>query len=118
MHDFYSDDPHHLPFVKNDILALVKQEETGWWAAMRSDAEIGWIPKAFVERISEEMADKLQTTQKDLRVYEYQAEKMYVSDPSQRIYEVLGPAAPTPSATHNRRRNVGYLSLSQQLLPL
>lgn len=54
MFDFESDDPHHLPFTRNEILTVVKMEESGWWAAMRPNEDrLGWIPSSFVERLTE-----------------------------------------------------------------
>ncbi|KAL4067305.1 SH3 domain-containing protein [Scleroderma yunnanense] len=48
--DFESSDPDQLSFNKDEVLTVVKQEESGWWAAMRSDGDrIGWIPSSFVE---------------------------------------------------------------------
>lgn len=82
MHDFQSDDPSHLPFHKNEILDIIRQEDTGWWAAMRSGGDtIGWVPKAFVNPLSDEMARRLRNVREGLRVYEYEAEQLYVSAP-------------------------------------
>lgn len=54
MFDFESDDPDHLSFTRNEILTVVKMEESGWWAAMRPDGDrLGWIPSSFVERLTE-----------------------------------------------------------------
>ncbi|KAG1771268.1 hypothetical protein EDD22DRAFT_1030124 [Suillus occidentalis] len=52
--DFESDDPDHLSFTRNEILTVVKMEESGWWAAMRPEGDrLGWIPGSFVERLTE-----------------------------------------------------------------
>ena len=49
MHDFESSDPIHLPFHKDEVLTIIKQEHSGWWAAMRPQGDyIGWIPGSFV----------------------------------------------------------------------
>ncbi|KAG8219409.1 hypothetical protein J3R82DRAFT_331, partial [Butyriboletus roseoflavus] len=49
MHDFESSDPVHLPFHKDEVLTIIKQEHSGWWAAMRPQGDrIGWIPGSFV----------------------------------------------------------------------
>ena len=46
LHDYSSDDPTHLPFNRNEILEIVAQEETGWWAAMRPGGDkVGWISR-------------------------------------------------------------------------
>ncbi|KAJ7612360.1 hypothetical protein DFH06DRAFT_1308148 [Mycena polygramma] len=78
MYDYKSTDPDHLEFVKNEILEIVEQQKDGWWAAMRRGGDvIGWIPQAFVEPLSEEMAKKLWNIRQELRVYEYDAEQLY-----------------------------------------
>lgn len=83
LHDFLSDDPVHLSFSKNEILDVIKQEGSGWWAAMRRGGDIiGWIPQAFVRPLTEEMTEKLWNVREELRVYEYEAEQLYeVSEP-------------------------------------
>lgn len=46
LHDYLSDDPTHLPFTRNEILEIVAQENTGWWAAMRPGEDtVGWISR-------------------------------------------------------------------------
>lgn len=52
LYDFDSPDPDHLSFKEGDILQVVKQEQTGWWAAARNDGvEVGWIPASYVRII-------------------------------------------------------------------
>ncbi|KAJ7755059.1 ras guanine nucleotide exchange factor domain-containing protein [Mycena maculata] len=83
MYDFQSTDSDHLPFRKNEILEVVKKEDTGWWAAMRRGGDaIGWIPQAFVNPLSEEMTEKLWNVREELRVYEYDAEQLYNGAPT------------------------------------
>lgn len=54
MFDFESPDSDQLSFNKDEVLTVIKQEESGWWAAMRSDGDrIGWIPSSFVEPLPE-----------------------------------------------------------------
>lgn len=49
MHDFESSDPIHLPFYKDEVLIIIQQKHSGWWAAMRPQGDcIGWIPGSFV----------------------------------------------------------------------
>lgn len=82
MHDFRSNDPGVLGFRRNEILDIVRREETGWWAAMRAGGDvIGWIPQAFVKPLTKEMADRLRNVHEELRVYEYEAEQLYNSAP-------------------------------------
>lgn len=46
LHDYTSDDPSHLSFTRNEILEIVQQEETGWWAALRlEENHVGWISR-------------------------------------------------------------------------
>jgi len=89
LHDFESNDPDHLSFGKNEILYVVKQEETGWWAAVRqSGIQVGWIPSAFVAELEGNELDKLQKVRFDLRVYEYDAERLYNSAPISQLYNM------------------------------
>lgn len=69
MYDFDAEDPDQLSFRKNDVLDVVKREETGWWAAARpGDDRVGWIPSSFVEPISETVAHKLRSSCKETGV--------------------------------------------------
>jgi son of sevenless-like protein len=55
--DYWSDDPDHLSFRKGDFLDIVKQEETGWWAAMRPGGNrVGWIPCGYVQTLADDTA--------------------------------------------------------------
>ncbi|KAG6842406.1 hypothetical protein C0991_007536 [Blastosporella zonata] len=118
MHDWSSDDPDHLNFTQNEILDVVRQEESGWWAAMRSDSEIGWIPQAYVERISEDMVDKLRNTPKEYRCKEYNAELLYSNQfelPTYEPFEPLSPSPPSPRIPRPRRERdvaIPHLTLS------
>lgn len=97
MYDFHSDDPDHLPFRKNEILDVVKQEETGWWAAMRKNKdEIGWIPRAFVQPVTDTMAAKLWKTAEEYRVLEYEAEQLYEAAPTYMQHYDPVSALPSP----------------------
>ncbi|KAF8578614.1 ras GEF [Ramaria rubella] len=79
-YDFESDDPDHVPFRKNDILKIINQQPSGWWAAQIED-RVGWIPGAFVETIPNDMVQRLLNVPHDLREYEYEAEALYIGDP-------------------------------------
>lgn len=97
LHDFQSDDPDHLPFHKNEILDIVKQEATGWWAAMRpSGNQVGWIPSAFVAELTGAELDKLQRVRFNLRVYEYDAERLYNSAPISKVQFMYPGHAQSP----------------------
>lgn len=92
MYDFQSDDPSHLSFSKNEMLDIITQEATGWWAAMRRGASVvGWIPQAFVRPLSMEMTERLRNIREELRVFEYDAEQLYNSAPISRLSCDLEP---------------------------
>lgn len=45
---------------------MVKQESTGWWAAVRGDGtQVGWIPASYVRTIPDTTAAKLYARQED-----------------------------------------------------
>jgi son of sevenless-like protein len=82
LHDFESDDPDHFSFRTNEILDIVKQETTGWWAAMRQNGnQVGWIPSAFVAELQIEELNKLQKVPFEMRVYEYDTQRLHNSAP-------------------------------------
>jgi son of sevenless-like protein len=70
MHDFNPEDAGLLSFRKNDILDVIKRDESGWWAAIRQDGPtgplVGWIPQAYVSVLSEEMTMKLRSKRNHL----------------------------------------------------
>lgn len=122
LHDYTSTDPTHLSFARNEILEIVQQEETGWWAALRiEDNRVGWISRcvtnfsnmqfclkgliffsAFVEPLSEELAEKLRATPEPLRVLKYD-EELYPDTTSAQIAEPSDPMSPlsADSETHS-----------------
>lgn len=99
MYDFQSDDDGHLPFNKNEILDIVQQEDSGWWAAVRrGSVAIGWIPQAFVVPLSDGMAERLFHVREELRVYEYDAELLYQRAPisrNEQLYDSSPDASPS-----------------------
>ncbi|THV06545.1 ras GEF [Dendrothele bispora CBS 962.96] len=110
MYDFQSQDPTHLSFSKNEILDIIKQEESGWWAAMRKGGDVvGWIPQAFVKRLTEQMAERLWNVREELRVYEYEAEQLYVHAPTSRIPfdDDVDPVPPVVKKRFNGYRSDG-----------
>lgn len=66
LHDFEPTDDDQLGFRKGDILAILKVEDTGWWAAAMGSA-IGWVPRGYVEPISDAMAETLKSVKRDMR---------------------------------------------------
>lgn len=93
LYDFESADPDLLCFSKNEILDVVKQEDTGWWAAMRPRGnKVGWIPQAFVKPLTDEMSERLRNVREELRVFEYEAEELYNSAPISHHYDLRSPS--------------------------
>lgn len=79
-----------LSFEKNDVLDIIKRDDTGWWAAMLEDGiTVGWIPAAYVAPVSDEMAAKLRHIEPGMRQAEYEAEQLYESAPISRMSNVL-----------------------------
>ncbi|KAH7922841.1 ras GEF [Leucogyrophana mollusca] len=63
LYDFESEDPDQLCFKQNEILTIVKKEDSGWWAAVRPPGDrLGWIPSAFVEPLGDDAEHNEQTT--------------------------------------------------------
>lgn len=95
LYDFFSNDPDQLPFNKNEILDVVRQEDNGWWAAMRHNGDkVGWIPMAFVQVLSPQMAVKLRSVREELRIFEYQAEQLYKNAPVSHLVSVFDNPSP------------------------
>lgn len=51
LYDYESNDNDHISFRKDDILTVIHQEPSGWWAA-QVNGRIGWIPSAYVKPIT------------------------------------------------------------------
>lgn len=122
MHDFLSDDSTHLSFSRNEILDIFKQEESGWWAAMRRGGDtIGWIPQAFVRPLEEEMAERLLNVREELRIYEYEAEQLYISAPISQIPyeepEIFPSLLPQDSMEASVYQNISDLRRSGRPYP-
>ncbi|KIO22395.1 hypothetical protein M407DRAFT_28115 [Tulasnella calospora MUT 4182] len=66
LHDYEPLDTDQLGFQKGDILAILRTEENGWWAATQGDA-VGWIPSAYVEPISDSLAETMREMRRELR---------------------------------------------------
>ncbi|TBU50019.1 ras GEF [Dichomitus squalens] len=78
--DYDAEDSDQLSFRRNDILDVVKREDTGWWAAIRlDDNRVGWIPSAFVRPISDAYAEKLKKAGNNVAVYHDDADRLYGS---------------------------------------
>lgn len=81
MYDFTDFSDEVISFRKGEILDIIqRRDDLGWWAAMRTEgSKAGWISKSYVQRISEEMAEKLRRIPQVVRVSEYNAEQLYNS---------------------------------------
>jgi son of sevenless-like protein len=104
LYDFDSSDADHLSFRKNQILDIVKQEDSGWWAAISQDGmRVGWVPKAFLQPLSVDMVEKLRSVREELRVFEYGAEQLYNSAPISRLHHLydIEPSPRSPQDTQN-----------------
>jgi son of sevenless-like protein len=98
LHDYQPVDPDQLSFRKNEILEVVTQEESGWWAAIRKhEVRAGWIPKTFVEPLSARTAKRLRNVKECVRVFEYEAENLYSLAPVSNFHHLFN-FVPSPSA--------------------
>ncbi|KAI8981176.1 ras GEF [Trametes punicea] len=98
LYDYDAEDSSQLSFRRNDILDVVKREETGWWAAIRpEDNSVGWIPSAFVEPISDALAEKLRNTPRNVLIYQEDPDRLHNS-PEQ----LTDPFAPGADGDHRQ----------------
>ncbi|KAG8969725.1 hypothetical protein FRC03_001070 [Tulasnella sp. 419] len=81
LHDYQPTDPDQLGFRKGDILAILKTEDTGWWAAAMGST-IGWVPRGYVEPISDAMAETLKSVRRDLRANTADWDSASIAGPS------------------------------------
>ncbi|KAI0830803.1 ras GEF [Trametes gibbosa] len=134
LYDYDAEDKSQLSFRRNDILDVVKKEETGWWAAVRpEDNTVGWIPSAFVEPISDALADKLRSISRNVHIYQEDSDKIHgspeqLSDPfavgpdgEQRGYEwmplVGGEKVPIMQVGSNPAAHHSLASVLSPLVP-
>ena len=100
LYDFYSSDSDRLSFRKHEILEIVRQDESGWWGAVRNDgSELGWIPAKFVRPLSDDPSYRMQDIREGTRISEFATEtKSIRSAPplSRRIVETLSPGTAVP----------------------
>lgn len=126
LYDFFSSDPDRLSFRKHDILDIVRQDESGWWGAVRSDgSEIGWIPAKFVRTLEDDAAYSAHDIRERTRVPEFatEAESVRSAPPlSRRMVESLssGMAVPDnepPDTTQVNPRLSGWSDPSIVTIP-
>ncbi|KAF9183829.1 hypothetical protein BGZ51_003739 [Haplosporangium sp. Z 767] len=56
MYDFDSEDPINLTFKKDDVIQVLAQLESGWWAG-HSQGRQGWFPSNYVEVLDQDDFD-------------------------------------------------------------
>ncbi|KAI9444951.1 ras GEF [Lactarius indigo] len=101
LYDFSSSDPDHLSFRRNEVLDIVKQEESGWWAAVRSDgSEVGWVPASYVHTLSDHAVERPYTALEKTRIPEYRADQESVR--SAPVFSTRSGDSPSSAgATHS-----------------
>ncbi|KAF9957063.1 hypothetical protein BGZ72_002206 [Mortierella alpina] len=52
MYDFESEDATNLTFKKDDVIQVLAQLESGWWAG-HCDGRQGWFPSNYVQVLEE-----------------------------------------------------------------
>lgn len=53
MYDFDSEDATNLTFKKDDVIQVLAQLESGWWAG-HCQGRQGWFPSNYVELLNED----------------------------------------------------------------
>ncbi|KAF9924761.1 hypothetical protein FBU30_005311 [Linnemannia zychae] len=56
MYDFHSEDPTNLTFLRGDVIQVLAQLDSGWWAGLIDDRQ-GWFPSNYVEILDENDLD-------------------------------------------------------------
>ncbi|KAF9184154.1 hypothetical protein BGZ51_003518 [Haplosporangium sp. Z 767] len=56
MYDYESEDPTNLTFKKDDVIQVLAQLESGWWAG-HCEGRQGWFPSNYVQVLGEEDLD-------------------------------------------------------------
>ncbi|KAF9899149.1 hypothetical protein BX616_003220 [Lobosporangium transversale] len=56
MYDYESEDSTNLSFKKDDVIQVLAQLESGWWAG-HCDGRQGWFPSNYVQVLGEEDLD-------------------------------------------------------------
>ncbi|KAF9143936.1 hypothetical protein BGX30_014325 [Mortierella sp. GBA39] len=56
MYDFHSEDPTNLTFQRDDVIQVLAQLDSGWWAGL-IDGRQGWFPSNYVEVLDESDLD-------------------------------------------------------------
>lgn len=98
MFDFTTSEAGILSFKQNEILDIIKCNNGGWWAAMRKGGNtLGWIPKTFVNPLSQEMTERLRDIRQELRGAEFKrVEELYRSGQGTTSLSVFGKGSAPP----------------------
>ena len=99
LYDFSSSDSDHLSFRQDEVLNIVKKEESGWWAAVRGDgSEVGWVPASYVHTLSDDAAEEPYTVLEKTSIPEYGADQESVTSAS--LFSTrAGDTPPSPGTT-------------------
>ena len=99
LYNFSSSDSDHLSFRQNEVLNIVRKEDSGWWAAVRGDGSgVGWVPASYVRTLSDDAAERPYTVLEETRVPEYGADQETVASAS--FFSTRsGDTTPSPGAT-------------------
>jgi len=109
LYDFHSSDPDHLSICRDDFLDIVKQEETGWWAAVRpGGTEVGWIPASYVYPIS----DSVTTATQDQYLRSHQSPPYEVQDGARLALPYISQS-PDPSISSS---SINYSSSDDRVI--
>ena len=103
LYDFFSTDPDRLSFRKREILEIVRQDESGWWGAVRGDgSEVGWVPARFVRTLSDDVARRVHDIRVKTQIPGYGAEPggAKSAPPLSRPVEI-----PSPLVSNNESSN-------------
>jgi son of sevenless len=96
LYDYSSSDPDHLSFRKHDILEIVRQDELGWWGAVRSDgSEIGWIPAKFVRALSDDAAHRVYEIRERTQIPQFLADTDNVGTAPPLSIPIVEPSTPS-----------------------
>ena len=47
-----SQDPEDLPFVKDELMVILRRDEEQWWTAQNERGQVGQVPVPYLEKVS------------------------------------------------------------------
>ncbi|KAI0348122.1 ras GEF [Trametopsis cervina] len=85
--DFEPEDPDQLAFRADEVLQVIRMEETGWWAAIRpGELRVGWIPSSYVETLPDDIPFPSQQEQYDEYLRHRKTESLQFTSSSLQSY--------------------------------